>query len=147
MDGGTEISNCYNTGDVDGNNCVGGIAGYITKATNLYNKGKIIGQATTVNNTYNLGKVTKSEDSDSLYVGAVVGNIWEDIVNNAYLAETYDRGIGELGGELYTDDESITKRIENIEDLYTLITRNLTEADGWILKEGEKLPTINFEEE
>ena len=51
-----------------------------------------------------------------------------------------------MGGD-NEDTDTITKAIENIEDLYTLINENLTEADGWTLKEGEKLPTLNLETE
>ena len=105
------------------------------------NSGDIIHK---LENTYNLGAITISNGTAS-NVGSIVGYIYpiDNVKNNAYLSGTYEKGMGGSN----EDSDTTTKPIENIEDLYTLIKDNLTEEDGWILKKGEELPTINFEEE
>ena len=84
------VSNCYNTGSVEGNRYVGGVCGYnyFGTVTNCYNTGKVTGRNdaggvcgyndSTVTNCYNTGKVTGND-----YVGGVCG--WnDDNVTNCY---------------------------------------------------------------
>ena len=150
------IENCYNKGKVTGNgDYVGGIVGNGKDIKNSYNYNKeeinglnyvggVAGQASMINNTYNLGEIGISNKTGS-DIGSIVGYIYsiDNVKNNAYLSGTYEKGMGGYK----EDTDTTTKAIEDIEELYTLINQNLTEADGWVLKEGEKLPTINFEEE
>ena len=80
------VTNCYNTGSVNGEERVGGVIGYATttNVTNCYNTGSVNGKkhvggvvgysrsayngSTTVANCYNTGSITGSN-----YVGGVVG--------------------------------------------------------------------------
>ena len=75
--------------------------------------------------------------------GGISGGSGKEFVDCAYLSAICERAVQDKEGA----EIEGCRAIEDIEELYTLINQNLTEADGWILEEGEKLPTINFEEE
>ena len=73
---GGNVENCYNTGEVSGNSCVGGVVGY--------NNGN-------VKNCYNTGSVSGPDSGTSNYVGGVVGENRKDAsVTNCYFLQTAD---------------------------------------------------------
>ena len=91
------VENCYNTGEVSGNNCVGGVVGYNNgSVTNCYNTGKVsngsnvggvvgYNNSGTVKNCYNTGNVSGGSK------GGVVGyNINGGTVTNCYFLKTDD---------------------------------------------------------
>ena len=105
------VTNCYNTGSVEGNNSVGGVCGYNNggTVTNCYNTGNLTGTGDyvggvcgrsngNVNNCHNAGNLTGTGD----YVGGVCGTN-AGTVTNCYntgsVAGNYD--VGGLCGRNY----------------------------------------------
>ena len=88
------VTNCYNTGAVDGSDYVGGVVGYAnySTVTNCYNTGSVSGSggyvsgivgntySSSVTNCYSTGVVT----GNSSYVGGVVGYTNSSAVTNCY---------------------------------------------------------------
>ena len=105
------VTNCYNTGSVEGNNHVGGVCGYNYSGTvtNCYNTGTVTGTGDSVGglcggnggyvtNCYNTGNVTGTGD----YVGGVCGD------NSGTVTNCYNSGsvtgnslVGGLCGQNY----------------------------------------------
>ena len=96
------VTNCYNSGSVEGYIRVGGVCGdnYFGTVTNCYNTGNLTGTGdyvggvcgrnyATVTNCYNSGSVTGTGD----YVGGVCGNSWGNVSNCYYLTGTAAGGI------------------------------------------------------
>ena len=84
------VENCYNTGEVSGNNCVGGVVGV--------NRG-------TVKNCYNTGTVTGTDD----YVGGVVGYNISGSVTGCYFLQQNgvpEQGFGEGSGDATAKDDT-----------------------------------------
>ena len=84
------VSNCYNTGSVEGNSSVGGVCGENWgTVTNCYNSGSVAGNEIvgglcgrndgTVSNCYNTGSV-----AGDIRVGGVCGDNYFDTVTNCY---------------------------------------------------------------
>ena len=100
------ISNCYNKGEVNGNNYIGGVVGNNvgTPINNCYNTGNVngndyIGGITgcevssngKVSNCYNIGKISGT----TTRIGSIVGeSSAQSIINCYYLKGTADVGIG-----------------------------------------------------
>ena len=95
------VTNCYNTGSVEGNYSVGGLCGFNNggTVTNCYNTGSVTGndyvggvcgQNTmgTVTNCYNTGNVTGND-----YVGGLCGQNYDNVTNCYYLTGTAAGGI------------------------------------------------------
>ena len=85
-----DITNCYNRGSVTGN-VSGGIVGYAYSA-NKYDDG--INRITAnINNCYNTGDITGVSGQKEISVGAIIGNVREDVegltkVENCYYLST-----------------------------------------------------------
>ena len=119
------ISNCYNTGSVEGTNYVGGVVGFVSAyatISNAYNTGSVSGYSyvggvvgnagnSTVSNVYNTGSV-----SGSSYVGGVVG-IANGTISNAYYggACTLPVGIGSGSGSATKIDSPVEDWAKNEE--------------------------------
>ena len=112
------ITNCYNTGSVDGSRYIGGVvgyAGYNTSVGTCYNTGNVTGGSyvggvvgyandLTVTNCYNTGSVTGSEDN----VGGVVGQALSYVtITNCYNTGSVE-GSSDVGGVVGEADYNST---------------------------------------
>ena len=89
------VTNCYNSGSVEGTNWVGGVCGYnFGPVTNCYNTGSVAGTERVggvcgqnymgnVSNCYNTGSVAGNE-----IVGGVCGDNYDGTVSNCYYLDT-----------------------------------------------------------
>ena len=90
------ISNCYNTGAVEGSIYVGGVAG------SFYASFKA--QEVTISNCYNTGSVTSPALSKEIYIGGVIGEAYLDsnaeqgIITNCYNTGSVEGQSGQVGG-------------------------------------------------
>ena len=95
------ISNCYNSGTINGNEQIGGVCGDNSYGTisNCYNSGKVNGSYYvggvcgynygSISDCYNSGKV-----NGSYYVGGMCGQSYSGTISNCYyLEDTADGGI------------------------------------------------------
>ena len=96
----TDIFNSYNTGRVTGSARIGGIAGYSSQSSQIYNcynagsltvSGAIVGgivgyngYSSTINNSYNFGDVKSSYVGSKPYVGGVVGSNYNSTIKNCH---------------------------------------------------------------
>ncbi len=100
-----DVINCYNTGNVAGNDAIGGLVGCnYGNVTSCYNTGSIIGDdvyiggvvglsSGTVTNCYNTGSV-----AGDYYIGGVIGEIWSGgTITDCYNIGSVN-GTGEIGG-------------------------------------------------
>ena len=94
------ISNCYNSGTINGNEQIGGVCGHnYGTISNCYNSGKVNGSYYvggvcgynygSISDCYNSGKV-----NGSYYVGGMCGQSYSGTISNCYyLEDTADGGI------------------------------------------------------
>ena len=79
----SNVTNCYNTGNIDGTVSVGGIVALT------------FGNTGTISNCYNIGNITGSSN-----VGGILGEdgVSYTITNSYYLTNTCVKGVGTLDG-------------------------------------------------
>lgn len=129
IDSGTVISNCSNTGAINGLTMTGGIAGHMN-----YN-------GTSISNCYNTGTVNGNGASNS---GAICGSSYdeENTVSNCYYnSDTYSGTA--IGSGTYTSAETVAaKTSEEFASgavAYLLNTNDTSETDIW----GQNIGTEN----
>jgi len=149
-EGDTNISNCYSTGDIDGENtsCVGGLLGYgySTTIKNCYSYGFVKGATgvggfaglirnnSQISNSYTTGDVIGTGN----YIGGFVGRNYPDssVTNCAKLSD------------ISTNTESTTAilmSLEEIEAKYTNEMMGFTEDNGWTVVNG--VPVLSWQKE
>jgi len=108
------VSNSYSSGNVAGDDYIGGLVGYNRKGivSNSYSTGSVVGSLTvggivggndgTVSNSYSSGNVNGDQ-----YVGGVVGYNWEGIVSNSYSIASVS-GFFSIGGLVGVNEDTLT---------------------------------------
>jgi hypothetical protein len=108
------VSNSYSSGNVAGDDCIGGLVGYNRKGTvsNSYSTSNVAGYFTvggvvgendgTVSNSYSSGNVIGDE-----YVGGVVGYNWKGVVSNSYSIGSVS-GFFSIGGLVGVNEDTVT---------------------------------------
>ena len=87
--GQAKIESCYNTGNIEGGEYIGGLAGVI------------IGNGNYIRNSYNIGQIIASESTKDL--GGIIGTSTAKIVNNCHYLNTCIENSND-NGEAQTSD-------------------------------------------
>ena len=122
--GSGTVSKCYNEGNIEGKDNVGGIVGNTNNTGNVelsYNKAEVVNSDTTassgenaagiigwnrgnVSNCYNIGKITNKNTNSNIYTGGLIGLNSGPIKNSYNIGEIVPSGgkIGAIIGRNYS---------------------------------------------